>query len=131
MINLLTEARVYQSCLHTRSRPGSCATCASRTLHLDPSHSSFRAGRDARIDAGLQSMHAAAGFVVVCHRIRLRSRGSVVGVRSRQRAQAGITKLRARGEQSVAAFEILGVAVMAVGCISTAVIEHRSRPVVG
>lgn len=104
---------------------------ARRALHLHLSHSSFRAGRDAHIDAGLQSMHAAAGFVVVRHCLRLGKRGSVDGVRPRQRAQVEVIELRARGESSVAAFEILGVAVRAVGGISAAVDERRRRPAVG
>ena len=79
MVTLLAKACGYRSRLDAHSRPGLCTVCASRTLHLHLSHSSFRVERDAHVDAGLQSMPGTAKAVVVCNCTRLEGRRSVVG----------------------------------------------------
>jgi hypothetical protein len=79
MAALLAEACGYRSRLRAHSRPGLCAVCASRALHLNLSDSSFRVERDAHVDAGLQSMPDTARVVVVCNCTRLEGRKSVVG----------------------------------------------------
>lgn len=86
--------------------PGLYATCASRAFHFYLSHSSFQAERDADIDAGLHSMPAAVGLVIVCNCHRLGGRGSIVGVQARQLAWTEAIELRAHGEWSAADFKV-------------------------
>ena len=131
MVALLVEACGYRSRLHARSRLGLCAIRASHALHFYLSHSSFQVERDAHVNPGLQSMSAAAAFVVVCNCTRLGGRRSGVGARSHQHVWAEAIVPRTHGVWTVAAFEVLSVAVGAVGYISAAVIEHRRWQVVG
>ena len=105
--------------------------CETHALHFYLSHSSFQVERDGHVNADLQSMSATARFVIVCNCTRLGGRRSVVGTRSYQDAWAEAIVPRTHGVWDVAAFELLSAAVVAVGYVPAAVIEHGRRQVVG